>query len=120
MADETTMNVRSLADGVAVIDIVGDVMPATEDALLEAYTKCEQARAVVLNFERLSYMNSGGIGLLVTMLVRAQRHGQTLHAYGLSDHYRHIFELTRLDETIRLHDSEAHAVAAARIVRRRT
>ncbi len=114
MADAATMNVRSVVNGVAVIDIAGDVVPATEDALLEAYAKCEQAKAVVLNFDRLSYMNSGGIGLLVTMLVRAQRRDQALHAYGLSDHYRHIFELTRLDETIRLHDSEDLAVAAAR------
>ncbi len=113
MDDSIRMNMRSAVDGVAVIDIDGDVTPATEDALLEAYAKCDQARAVVLNFGRLSYMNSGGIGLLVTMLVRAQRHGQTLHAYGLSDHYRHIFELTRLDETIRLHDSEPDAIAVA-------
>lgn len=57
-------------------------------------------------------MNSGRIGLLVTMLVRAERNDQALRAYGLSEHYRHIFQLTRLDETIRLHDSEADAIAA--------
>ena len=32
-------------------------------------------RAVVLDFSGLEYMNSGGIGLLVTLLVRAQRAG---------------------------------------------
>jgi anti-sigma B factor antagonist len=48
------------------------------------------------------------------MLVRAQRRGQQLRAFGLSDHYRHIFQLTRLDQTIALHDSEVAAVAAAR------
>lgn len=110
---ETTTNTRVVTDGTMVIDIAGDVVPATEDVLLEAYGKCERANAVILNFTDLSYMNSGGIGLLVMMLVRAQRSGQALHAYGLSDHYRHIFQLTRLDETIRLHDSEADAVAAA-------
>lgn len=110
---ETTMNARTVRDDVAVIDIVGDVVPDTEDMLLEAYAKCGTAAVVVLNFSDLAYMNSGGIGLLVTMLVRAQRNGQVLRAYGLSDHYRHIFELTRLDDTIGLHDSEAAAVAAA-------
>ena len=45
-------------------------------------------------------MNSGGIGLLVTLLVRAQRQHQQVLAYGLSDHYRQIFELTRLDEAV--------------------
>jgi len=110
----TTMDVREVADGIAVIDIDGELVPTTEDALLDAFAKCEHSRAVVLNFERLTYMNSGGIGLLVTMLVRAQRRNQALLAYGLSEHYRHIFQLTRLDETIALHDSEAEAVAAAR------
>lgn len=109
----TTMNTRAVDGDVAVIDIVGDVLPATEDMLLEAYAKCERARVVVLNFTALAYMNSGGIGLLVTMLVRAQRNGQRLCAFGLSEHYQHIFQLTRLDETIRLHDSEQAAIAAA-------
>ena len=62
----------------------------------------------------LEYMNSGGIGLLVTLLVRAQRAGQRLLAFGLTEHYRQIFELTRLDEAIGIHDDEADALAAAR------
>jgi len=58
-------------------------------------------------------MNSGGIGMIVTLLVRANRQHQDLAAYGLSPHYRQIFELTRLDEAIGIHDTEAAAVAAA-------
>ncbi len=58
-------------------------------------------------------MNSGGIGLLVTLLVRAQRQRQRVLAYGLSEHYRQIFELTRLDEAIGIHDTEDEALAAA-------
>ena len=34
-------------------------------------------------------------------------------AYGLSDHYRQIFELTRLDEAVGIHDSEQSALDAA-------
>ncbi len=58
-------------------------------------------------------MNSGGIGLLVTLLVRANRAHQRLTAFGLSDHYRQIFELTRIDEAISLHADEDAALAAA-------
>ena len=54
----------------------------------------------MLDFGGLEYMNSSGIGLLVTLLVRANRNQQRLLAYGLSEHYRQIFELTRLDEAI--------------------
>ncbi len=107
-----TMGVREPATGVAVIDVRGDVTPDSEDELMNAYEKAGDARAVVMNFEGLDYMNSGGIGLLVTMLVRAQRQKQQLLAYGLSDHYRQIFELTRLDDAISIHDSEQDALQA--------
>jgi anti-sigma B factor antagonist len=58
-------------------------------------------------------MNSGGIGLLVTLLVRANRQKQALFAFGLSDHYRQIFELTRLDEAVGIYETESDALRAA-------
>jgi anti-sigma B factor antagonist len=54
-------------------------------------------------------MNSGGIGVLVTLLIRAKRRRQRLVAVGLSDHYRHIFELTRLDEAIQVFATDDEA-----------
>jgi anti-sigma B factor antagonist len=96
----------------ALVDIEGDVTAGSEAVLMAAYDQAGDARAVVLNFSGLSYMNSGGIGLLVTLLVRANRHSQQLLAFGLSDHYRQIFELTRLDEAIGIHDDERSALAA--------
>ena len=38
---------------------------------------------------------------------------QQLFAYGLNEHYRQIFELTRLDEAIGIYETEADALAAA-------
>ena len=113
MAEATaTMDVRKLGSA-SVIDIRGDVTAGSEDVLMGAYDEAGDARAIVLNFTELSYMNSGGIGLLVTLLVRANRHSQRLLAFGLSEHYRQIFELTRLDEAVGIHDSESDALAAA-------
>jgi anti-anti-sigma factor len=73
------------------------------------------AKAIILDFRGLEYMNSGGIGLLVTLLVRAQRGGVRLLASGLSEHYREILALTRLDEAIEIHPDEASAVAAVEV-----
>ena len=99
-----------------VIDIQGDITAASEDVLMEAYTRASEdgVQAIVLGFTGLDYMNSGGIGLLVTLLVRAQRQHQRVLAFGLSEHYRQIFELTRLDEAMSIHDSEDEALAAAK------
>ena len=109
--------VRSADGAVAVIELKGDVTAASEDELMGAYRQAgpDETRGIVLDFTGLDYMNSSGIGLLVTLLVRAKRAQQQLSAYGLSDHYRQIFELTRLDEVISVHEDEDEAVAAARI-----
>ena len=106
-----TFAVRTVAPA-AIIDITGDITVASEDILMDAYARAstDGLRAVVLNFEGLQYMNSSGIGLLVTWLVRAHRQGQQVLAYGLSEHYRQIFELTRLDEAVGIHDTEADAL----------
>ena len=111
----TTIEVRRLSPTASTIAIAGDITSATEAPLMDAYTRASdgQVRAIVLDFRGLDYMNSGGIGLLVTLLVRVQRQGQRLLAFGLTEHYRQIFELTRLDEAIGIHDTEAAALTAA-------
>jgi anti-sigma B factor antagonist len=109
------MDVRELSPRTSVVDIRGDVTAASEGPLMDAYCKASgpATRVLVLNFSGLEYMNSGGIGMLVTLLVRANRQRQQLLAFGLNDHYRQIFELTRLDEAIGIHANEADALAAA-------
>src|SRR5687768_1078454 len=99
MADEQiTTSVRRINPMVSLIDISGSVTRSADQALTNAYHEAstEQTRAIVLNFEGLEYMNSSGIGLLVTLLVRANRQNQQLYAYGLTSHYEDIFALTRL------------------------
>ena len=110
-----SMNVRKPGADVSVIDIEGDVTAFAEAVLMDAYTEASRngTKAIILNFSDLAYMNSSGIGLLVTLLIRAQRQGQSLMAYGLSEHYRQIFELTRLNEAISCYRDEEEAVAAA-------
>ena len=109
------MTVRPAGTGVSIIDIQGDVTAFAEDVLMQAYSEASPpgTRTIILNFTGLEYMNSSGIGLLVTLLIRLNRQKQRMFAYGLSDHYQHIFELTRLSEAIETFDTEQAAIAAA-------
>jgi anti-sigma B factor antagonist len=109
------MTVRKVSDRASIVDIEGDVTAACEDALMQAYANAttDKTSAIILNFNRLEYMNSGGIGMLVTLLIRANRQRQRLLAFGLNQHYQQIFQLTRLDEAIGIHESELEALAAA-------
>jgi anti-sigma B factor antagonist len=110
-----TLDVRKINSATSIIDVQGDVTSAAESALMQAYSEASNqgARTIILNFSGLEYMNSSGIGLLVTLLIRVNRQKQRLLTYGLSEHYQHIFELTRLDEAIGMYDSEDAALAAA-------
>ena len=111
----TTTIDRARVGDVAFLRITGDVTSASEADLTGGFGAAldDGAKAIVLDFAGMEYMNSGGIGLLVTLLVRAQRAGAKLMAIGLSDHYRQILSLTRLDEAIEILPDEAAAVAAA-------
>jgi anti-anti-sigma factor len=106
--------VRSASPKTSVIDIQGEINAYAENALMDAYTQAtsQGANNILLNFTNLEYMNSSGIGLLVTLLIRVQRQKQSLAAFGLTDHYRQIFELTRLNEAILIYPDEQAAVAA--------
>jgi anti-sigma B factor antagonist len=113
MAGTLDVDVRKPGSAASVLDVHGDITAESEQVLMDAYQKADGARALILNFSGLEYMNSGGIGLLVTMLVRANRQKQKLLAFGLTEHYKQIFELTRLDEAIGIFDSEEDALSAA-------
>lgn len=116
MTAGTTVDVQATNDPkIAALRVHGEITSGSETTLMDAYVKATQAgaKAILLDFSNLDYMNSGGIGLLVTLLVRVQRGGQRLLAVGLTDHYRQILSLTRLDEAIAIHADEASALAAA-------
>jgi anti-sigma B factor antagonist len=109
-----TMNVRKIDDRTSAIHILGEINAYAENVLMDAYTQASSfgAKNIILDFSGLEYMNSSGIGLLVTLLIRANRQKQRLLAAGLSEHYRQIFELTRLNEAISIYPNEEEALAA--------
>ena len=98
-------------DGAAVIDLTGDVNGSAENALNEAYeqAKGSGAGSVVLNFEQAEYINSTGIALIVGLLARARADRVTVRVRGLSDHYREIFEITRLVDFLTIIDDQGSA-----------
>lgn len=106
--------IRKPKPAISVIDLKGEVTGQVENVLMDAFSEASNGstKTVMLNFKELEYMNSSGIGLLVTLLVRTGRQKQSLVAYGLDEHYQEIFKLTRLDEAITIYRDEADALAA--------
>lgn len=82
----------------AVLHLAGDIDRVATDVIEAATTQILEAEParVVLDFSRAGYINSSGIALIVGLLGKARAAGVSVHARGLSAHYRRIFEITRL------------------------
>jgi anti-anti-sigma factor len=97
----------------AIIDLHGEIDASGEATLNAAYAEAIAAKPalVMLNFSNVTYMNSTGIALIVGLLAQARKQKHRLVTFGLSDHYREIFEITRLSDFMTLYASEKAALA---------
>jgi anti-sigma B factor antagonist len=101
--------------GVPIIGLRGEVNASAEQALDAAYQQASRggATSLLLNFENATYINSTGIALVVGVLAKARKNRQKVLVCGLSDHYREIFQVTRLADFMSIHDEEQAAIAEA-------
>jgi anti-sigma B factor antagonist len=99
------VSTQELTDG-ALIELRGDIDGSAREALSGAYDAASPMGTLLLDFEHVAYVNSTGIALIVDLLARARADRRSVAAQGLSEHYREIFEITRLSDfmTILVHD----------------
>ena len=103
------------SDGLTVLDMHGEVDGSADEALNAAYDQAIQANPprVLLKFDDVSYINSTGIALIVGLLSEARKSGRSVLACGLTDHYKEIFEITRIADFMTIVENEDAAAAAA-------
>ncbi len=99
----------------AVLDLRGEINGFGQEALDAAYAEAENGdpAAIILNFEEVDYINSTGIALIVGLLAKARSLKRRLLAYGLSDHYVEIFNITRLSDFVNVFPDEESALSGA-------
>jgi len=110
MSDRATVRFQ---DGSAVVDLPSRIDASAEQTLNDAYAQATggPAKRIVLNFSGVDYLSSTGIALVVGILARSRKEGRQVSASGLSDHYREIFEITRLADFMRIFPDERAALA---------
>jgi anti-sigma B factor antagonist len=111
MAGTTERAIVSRRDGATVIAMPAQIDINSEATLDTAYSEVAPAGSLVLNFSGTEYINSSGIALIVGILARARKEHRAVVAYGLSDHYREIFEVTRLADFMGVYADERAALA---------
>ena len=96
-----------------VVHLTGTVNRLAKDGLEGAYEEAtSRPGRVLLDFGDVDYINSTGIAVIVGVLARARAEGRQVGAFGLTDHYREVFQITRLADFMAIYEDEDAAVAA--------
>ena len=106
------LNTRQVGD-VAVIDIsgritLGEGSSALRDVLRELTAKGD--KKIVLNLGDVSYIDSSGIGELVSGFTTVANKGGTLKLLNLTKRVKDLLQITKLYTVFDVHEDEAHAV----------
>ena len=107
LEDELSVSTRE-REGVAIIDLVGDVTTFAEEKINNAYAQVtnQGAKYILMNFRQNDYINSAGIATEVN------RNNQKLAVSGLSQHFQKIFRMVGLAQYAEIYQDEEEAILA--------
>lgn len=96
----------------AIFDLAGQINALAQPSLDAAAgdALAAEPRRILLNFSDVTFINSTGIAMVVGLMGRARAAHVKVEAFGLTDHYREIFEITRLIDFMTIHHDEAAAL----------
>ncbi len=106
-----------LADGVTVVEISGRILLGEGTARLRQLLRdllADGHRHILLNLAGVSYIDSSGIGELVSGLAAVRSHGGELKLLHLHRRLRDLLQLTRLYTVFDVHTDEETALRSFR------
>lgn len=101
-----------ISGNVAIINLQGrlDFNSANQlkDASREFFSRdnCK----LVLNMDKVDFINSSGLGALVSILKEVRHHKGALKISNLADYIREIFDITQLSSIFDICEDETHAL----------
>lgn len=97
---------------VGLIDIKGDVTAVTGEHVERAYQHlcANNLHKLVLCFDPTSYINSGGIAVVIGIAAEGREKGQRIRVTGLSPHFQKIFDMVGLTKYTEIFPSESAAL----------
>jgi anti-sigma B factor antagonist len=107
-------NVRKEGRGVVVIEVDGQLIVGNRQELKQKVLDALEAgdRKFLVDFTRTGYIDSSGLGVLVSLSKKIRDEGGDLRLAGLNEDLKTLFELTKLDTLFSISDSPQEALAA--------
>ncbi|MCU1238664.1 MAG: anti-sigma-factor antagonist [Candidatus Solibacter sp.] len=109
-----SVEAKQLDSGVGVVTISGRLALGGETERLDAAIKGmlqKDVKTFVLDITGLDYVDSSGIGMLVSCLTNAKKAGGELKLVGANPRIKRIFSMTGVDTIMSMYGTMAEATA---------
>ena len=101
-------------DGIEVVDVGGEIdistAPRLRDLLIELVSK--GSYQLVVNMDKVGFLDSTGLGVLVGGLRRVRAHDGSLDLVCTRERILKIFRITGLTQVFGIHETVDQAIAA--------
>ena len=108
------VHVRESEDDAYVVELGGEIdvytSPKVKDAITELIAQGHYN--LVINLEKVRYIDSTGLGVLIGGLKRVREHGGTVNLVCTNPQIKKIFDITGLVKIFGIYDDEAGAKKA--------
>jgi len=100
-------------DNVVVLDIQGEIDLYNAPEIKDIIQKMIEAQKynVIINLEKVSYIDSSGIGALISSLSNLKKYQGGLKIINVYASVKKVFELTKLTSFFEIYDSEPEALS---------
>lgn len=109
-----TFTVRKDVKGVVVVEVDGQLIVGNRHEMKAKVLEALEAgdRKFLIDFTKTGYIDSSGLGVLVSLSKKIRDEGGDLRLAGLNEDLKTLFELTKLDTLFAIADSPAEALGA--------
>ncbi len=109
------VNVRETDGDCSIVELAGEIdvytSPKVKDALGELIDR--GVYNLVIDLEKVRYIDSTGLGVLIGGLKRVREHGGTVNLVCTNPQIKKIFDITGLVKIFGIYDSEGAAMKAS-------
>ena len=97
---------------VTVLDVEGQLIVGNRQELKQKVLEELEGgeRRFLIDFDRTGYIDSSGLGVLVSLSKKIREQGGELRLANLNEDLRTLFELTKLDTLFQIADSRERAL----------
>jgi anti-sigma B factor antagonist len=100
------------SDDITIVDVDGQLIVGNRQELKQKVLDELEggARKFLIDFANTGYIDSSGLGVLVSLSKKIREKGGELRLSGLNEDLRTLFELTKLDTLFRITDTRDEAL----------